>query len=252
MQIKLDDAIYNEQIAKTNMIKSKIFLKEFVKPSSLAGYEFERLVDQVWRIKWIKNSRNCNEKIPWLLNKQNNLVEDLKRNKPSMKFKNVQGENISKKDEEEMQEIISKTRYKDIEMEGINEDKKVINLGFENVNSNMENILSKPPGYTVYRKIIKEKVELDYDEAMSKMRWPDVNSLEENGERDEESTSKDSENTVHKNFVTFENKKATDMKLNKRVKIAQPLDIAFETKCSNLKIEILKSVDEFQDNNKRT
>ena len=138
MKIKLDDAIYNEQIAKTHMIKSKMKLKEYVRPSSLAGYEFERLVDKVWKLRWIKNSRDCHDKIPWLLNKQNVLVENLNKNKPSMKFNNVHKEKISKKDEEEINEIISKTRYRDINMEGIKEDKRVINLGLEDVDNDMK------------------------------------------------------------------------------------------------------------------
>ena len=56
----------------------------------------------------------------------------------------------------------------------------------------------------------------------------------------------------HCKYNTFENKKTTDIKLNNRVQIAEPLDVTFETKNNNLKIEVMKVVDSFHKRDDKT
>ena len=45
---------------------------------------------------------------------------------------------------------------------------KPINLGFESTNVNTDEILSYPPGHTVYRKVNKEDIEIAVEESINK------------------------------------------------------------------------------------
>ena len=59
------------------------------------------------------------------------------------------------------------------------DDNKVLHLGADNIDPQMEEILSKQPGYAVYRKINKKTIEIDYEEATTKMSWGLTNKTEE-------------------------------------------------------------------------
>ena len=110
---------------------------------------------------------------------------------------------------------------------------KVINLGFDDMNVNMEKILSKPPGTTVYRKIKRQNVEIAIEEGFNKLKYETIEY--QNTVEDEEYN----EDVV----ICFNNKRATDMKNNKRVHLMEPNDIALETKCENLKLKLLETFD---------
>ena len=56
------------------MIRSKIELKNYVKPDSLADYELQNIIDKVWNKKWAENSYDCCEKVQWLNTKQEVLL----------------------------------------------------------------------------------------------------------------------------------------------------------------------------------
>ena len=79
MKLKLKDAIFNEKIAKSNMIHSKIELKNYVKPNSIAGVEFNRLIDLTWNTKWKTNSLECFKKVEGLELKQESLMGKSKK-----------------------------------------------------------------------------------------------------------------------------------------------------------------------------
>ena len=99
----------------------------------------------------------------------------------------------------------------------------------------MEKILSNPPGHTVYKKVCRENVEMSMEEAIVKLKY---------GNFDKENSIVDMCQTINFNTV-----KATQMKGNKRVKIVDPSDIALETKCENLKIEVMKTYERYDTEN---
>ena len=73
------------------------------------------------------------------------------------------------------------------------------------------------------------------EESINKLKYKDINPNTD--------TEKEIEVREGKiKTVNFNNMKVTDMKCNKRVYLIEPTDIAFETKCENLCIEIMNTV----------
>ena len=144
-------------------------------------------------------------------------------------------------------------KYKDKDIVNINDDEKPINLGFDGMDKDMEGILLKPPGHAIYRNVKEIDVELDIEEAFTKLRWNKVN----NQENDKDTISVDKKEDVKcydpiNEVLDFQQMKATDMKCNKRVYMVDPSDIEMETKCENLKIEMMKSFKVWSNTNKET
>jgi len=101
-------------------------------------------------------------------------------------------------------------------MSSINEDNKPVNIGVDNIDENIEKILSKPPGHRIYDGIKVNKVEERIEESFAKLRLKKINvdkavdivaPVTDVNNVDEESDK----------LFSLRNMKATDMKCNKRV-----------------------------------
>ena len=96
------------------------------------------------------------------------------------------------------------------------------------------------PNETTYNKIKLNKVEDDLEICYAKDRWDDLRVENNEGETDDHKVYDTKTNTLNFNYM-----KATDMKVNKRVKMNMPVESEIETKRSNLKVEIMKVTKEF-------
>ena len=62
MSIKVDDAKEAEKVAKYDMVQRKIELKKVVKENTVAGQEFQQIVNYEWNKHWNIKSSQCTEK----------------------------------------------------------------------------------------------------------------------------------------------------------------------------------------------
>ena len=285
MVIKLDDAIQNEEQAKTDMVQSCIELKREVNLNTITGYEYTSFMDKIWKKDWNIHKNKCNEKTIWLSNQQQCELEMIVQNKSSKSSKIasknvnksgglemiVQDKSIIEEGELEMtvqeisktsesndnnqngsglekivqhnsfKEVLKHVQYKDEDMKNIECDSKPVNLGVDNVNENVQKLLSKPPGYRIFKDIKTNDVDVNVEETFAKLR---INMLNDDTENNVHNVSKNQQNSV-----TLKNIRATDMKYNKRVFFVDSYDLNFETKCSNLKIELLKVLQMYKSQN---
>ena len=119
-------------------------------------------------------------------------------------------------------------------------DNKPINLGVNELDKNVEIILSKPPGYRMFTEVKWNDVEVGIEETFAKLR---LNHLYGN----ETSTSVVEVNTQSGNKISLRNIRATEMKCNKRVHLVESSNLELETKCKNLKIELSKGFQSYND-----
>ena len=101
-------------------------------------------------------------------------------------------------------------------------------------------VMAMLPNETTYNKIKLNKVEDDLEICYAKDRWDDLRVENNEGETDDHKVYDTKTNTLNFNYM-----KATDMKVNKRVKMNMPVESEIETKRSNLKVEIMKVTKEF-------
>ena len=71
---------------------------------------------------------------------------------------------------------MEKVDFKDVHMEEVNQNNKPVNVGYDKMTVNMEKVLSKPPGFNLYRKVTKEDVEISVEESIAKLGFNHVNS----------------------------------------------------------------------------
>ena len=95
MVIKLDDAIQNEEQAKTDMVQSCIELKREVNLNTITGYEYTSFMDKIWKKNWNIHKNKCNEKTIWLSNQQQCELEMIVQNKSSKSSK-IASKNVNK------------------------------------------------------------------------------------------------------------------------------------------------------------
>ena len=135
--------------------------------------------------------------------------------------------------------VIENVKYKDENIEQKEVDNKPINLGNNELERNVELILSKPPGYRVFKEVKWNDVDVGIEETFAKIR------LDKLYEKDNK-TSNNPETCVvnvseqSANIINFKNIRATDMKSNKRVQLVESNNLELETKFKNLKIEFSK------------
>ena len=126
--------------------------------------------------------------------------------------------------------ILSEVKFKDEAFINKTVDNKPVNLGVPNLKANVEKILSKPPGFTLYKSISEKGMELNREEGMAKLRMNKI-------KKDEVKNKNVSDvNISSRAEINFQSIKATDMKCNKRVFLLDPSDMELETKSKNLKI----------------
>lgn len=122
-------------------------------------------------------------------------------------------------------------------------NKKIINLGVENVDTDMRSILEKPPGYAVFRRVRESSVEVAIEESFAKMRYDDISK-----ESMQDKCSEHEQNgyfNENKNELDFTKMRTTDMKRNKRVFLPEPSNIELQTKRQNLKYALMDTVRNF-------
>ena len=76
-----NSAAKEEKAAKSSMIKSKIELKKLISIDTLAGNIFTNYVDQEWNKQWKYNENSCQNKVKWLVEKQENKIKTIKMSK---------------------------------------------------------------------------------------------------------------------------------------------------------------------------
>ena len=180
MLLKLNDANESEKEAKFDMVQRKIELKKVVREYTLAGQEFNSLIDYEWNSKWKIKDKECKKKIKGLKQKHDEMYIELERkhldknktqkSETEKKFQNTD-EKLSMKSLDVIKEKVS---FKDKEMKEVNKTNKVVNLGVDGINVNMEKILSKPPGHTVYRKVSTENMEIAVEESINKLKYKNL------------------------------------------------------------------------------
>ena len=231
------------------MVQSKIELKTIVKENTLASDEFHCKIDEEWKKTWNRRSIKCKNKIKWLKEKQDAMYRDLENKHLSS---NKEKPNVNKKLDNDplmkrFDHIIEEVNYKDKDMKKVDKNNKVVKINYDRMDVNMEEILSKPPGHTVYRKVSRENVEISAEEAFCKLRY---NKVYENTVKDvHNGLNSDKIYDMDMKVINFNNMKATEMKCNKRVNIIEPDDITFETKCEYLFSKVMETYEEYDKNN---
>ena len=205
--------------------------------NTLAGEEFQNFIDKQWKIHWIKNKEKSYIKIKTLEEKQVKKLEN--------STKSTTKKNDKKPSEKGLDNLANSVKYKDKDIAGIKYDNKPRNLGFAGMSKNMEKVLGKHPGYTVYKKIKEDDIELSVEECIQKGRWK---NLDEQKEKSEEPPNKEIYDQKEK-IINFKNIRATELNSNKRVNIVNNGDLQFETKSENLKMEIMKTVRKYINEN---
>ena len=114
MKLKLKDAIFNEKIAKSNMISSKIELKNRVKPNTIGGVEFDRILNSNLNMKWKENNSNCCKKVSGLEEKQKKLLAKIYEEKNIQDFTRKK---VHKVHTEKMNQIMNLTKYRDDDLD---------------------------------------------------------------------------------------------------------------------------------------
>ena len=137
----------------------------------------------------------------------------------------------NKSNEDKYDNVIKSVKYRDIDMKQSKYENKPVNLGVPVLSENVEKVLSIPLGFRLYKNINLKDFEIEIEECFAKMRLN--KQFNNNDGRMNETISKN---------LNFNNMRATDTKFNKRVYFASPDDVEFETKSSNLTIELLKRI----------
>ena len=143
-----------------------------------------------------------------------------------------------------MDNLANSVKFKDKDIAGENFDNEPRNLGFANMNQNMRKILEKHPGYTLYKRIKEVDIELSAEECIQKGRWK---NLEETKEKSNEPPNKVFDH--NEKTINFRNIRATELNSNKRVNIVGNANLEFETKSENLKMELMKTVRKYINEN---
>ena len=131
----------------------------------------------------------------------------------------------------------------DADQTHVDETHDVNEIGRQNaadLNENVEKILSKPPGFTLYKSISEKGMELNIEEGMAKLR---MNKIKEGEVKHQKVKNVNISSSAE---INFQSMKATDMKCNKRVFLLDPSDMELETKSKNLKIELMKGVNAYR------
>ena len=157
----------------------------------------------------------CDCLLDRLKEKQANVHKEIEEKYPAknnfLKNKHSKDENDQRPSWKGLDNIVERVNYKDADIEIVKPKNKVVNLGCDRVNVNMEKVLSKPPGHPVYRKVHKENVEMSIEEAMVKLRYSNIenkpNGKTKDDIQDNEQISKDMEKVIN-----FNSMKATEMK----------------------------------------
>ena len=176
MNIVKKSSVREEKMARNNMIQSKIRLKKVVNMNTLAGEEFLNLVDKQWKYHWIKHKEKSYNKIKTLEEKQVKRLEN--STKSTMK------KNDKKHAQKGLDNLANSVKYKDKDIAHINYDNKPKTLEFADINKNMGKVLGKHPGYTVYKTIEEDDIDLSVEECIQKGRWKNSDIVKEASEEE--------------------------------------------------------------------
>ena len=89
-------------------------------------------------------------------------------------------------------------------------------IGETNVDEDETKILNLPPKHTIYEKITVEDCEVNLEECFAKMRWDELNGIDEDDENKNEQESKNNDVVdEQKKTIDFRKMRATDMPCNK-------------------------------------
>ena len=146
-----------------------------------------------------------------------------------------------------MNKLVGIVKFKDKDITTKKYDNKPMNLGSAPLVNSEEKVLANPTNHTVYKKVIQRDVELEIEACFAKGRWGDMEQSTKNN-ADSITPEKCTYDKVNKT-LNFQNIRATDLKSNKRVNIVDNGDLKHETKCENLKIEMLKTVEKYTKEN---
>ena len=136
-------------------------------------------------------------------------------------------------------DVLNSVKYKDVHMRNTDMKNKPVNLGVGEIDKNIKKVLSRPTGYALYKDVKSNDVEVSIEESFAKMRLNKIYKNKPQINSDE----------MDENKIDFRNSRATDMRCNKRVHLINPSDFELETKLGNLKIELMKGFNVFQDEN---
>ena len=110
-------------------------------------------------------------------------------------------------------ELVSSVKYKDKDITTEKPDNKPRNLGFANLNENMEKVLQKHPNYSVYKKVTEDMVELSVEECLAKGRWGDLETQKDKDKEVSDTPSNAIFDPVEM-LIDFHSVKATDLKIS--------------------------------------
>ena len=79
LKILRKSTVFEENEAKTNMIKAKIEMKKTVNMNTIAVNEYNNFIDRQWNQKWIFHKEKTIDKIRSLKEKQAKKLEEFKK-----------------------------------------------------------------------------------------------------------------------------------------------------------------------------
>ena len=120
--------------------------------------------------------------------------------------------------------------------------------GIENVTEGMKEILELPPKFTLHTRIDMENFQTDLEKSAIKLRWDLMNKDDNKDNIKADEIEKKEFYDDETKVMNFQFKKATDFKLNKRIKIPEPLETNEEVKIGYVKEELTKVVKNYMKN----
>ena len=216
MKLKLEDANKEVEKAKKEVTKNKIHLRRYMREGTFVAAEYRETLENVCRKSWDDKRKAMQEKVNHIRTKRKHIEKLPGR---------YEGINVGDK---EIGEI-----------ETTNEPRIHGNFDF---NEAENKILTMLPNETTYNKIDINKIDDEVEICFAKDRYGELKNDSEETDSSNMKTYDSKTNTMN-----FNNMKATDMKVNKRVKMMMPVESEIETKRSNLKVEILKVSKDFID-----
>ena len=232
-----DSERYLTQITK-NLYQSKDNLTKVVRENTLVRKEFMEVVNKEVNKVWKDGKKKDETKAMELWRKYG-----AKESVSEMHL----GVCIS---DDKLEEI-------ETEMEKNNEnknDKPAIYAGIKDITDDQEKLLMMNPNHRIYSKLKLESFETELEKCYIKSTWEKIKEgiMNENNHKAPEANENETNNIVNDDkakSVDFRNMRATDMKGNKRIYIAEVTDDAESIRINNVKAELKKVFVKYMDEN---